>query len=294
MTAALGIIHGLDYLFSHWLIGSIFFNYLILPAGGIQALEIDKNRFQNLLVPTLLSSLSWMIFSAYGMTESWAPNEMWTAMSETQFGHLWCVRIVLLVVVFLGFKKNKNHRLAPLLLISFSIILPLFSITTGHAASQTDSIALRVALDLIHSLAVATWTGGLWSLIIWLQRRMLFSKISPDVSFRLVKRFSHFAVASTAVIGITGVAMGLLNGASWKDPLATDYGKLLSLKLALFLTTLGIASINQFIHLKKWNHGNESQFSLGVYRESRLELIIIVIIFGVAGFLARTALPGEM
>jgi putative copper export protein len=294
MTAALGIIRGLDYLFSHWLLGSVLFNYFILPAGGPSALEIDRNRFQYLLLPTFISSSAWMIFSAYAMTESWAPDEIWTAMSETKFGHIWCARVILIFTALLSFKKVKNFGAGPLLLVSFVFALPLFSVLTGHAAAQADRTLLRVLTDFIHSLAVGTWTGGLWALIFWLKRRTLFSDIKPEVSFRLVKRFSHFAIISTGLIGLTGIAMGLLAGISWKEPLATTYGQLMAAKLALFLAVLGIASVNQFTHLGKWAPKDEPKFVLGVLRESRLELVLIFIVFGIAGFLARTAFPIEM
>lgn len=294
MTAALGIIHGLDYLFSHWLVGSIVFNFFVLPAGGPSAKEIDQNRYQYLILPTFISSLSWMILSSYGMAESWMPSELWTAMTQTSFGHLWCIRIILLFILLVSLRKLQKHRLSSKLLIIFALVLPLFSVLSGHAGSQADNTTLRVSVDYIHSLAVAIWTGGLWSLMIWLKQRLALSSVKSVASFQVVKRFSHFAIISTLAIGISGLTMAYFAGVSLADPWATLYGKFIAMKLGLFTVVIGIASMNQFIHLKKWTPERERQFILGVYRESRRELVLIIVIFGIAGFLARTALPTEL
>lgn len=289
MNITLGLIHGLDFLLGYWLVGSIVFNFFILPGGGSTAAQIDRNRFQKLLLPTLITSTLWMLASAYNMTESWSPNDLWMAMSSTTFGHLWCLRIAILTLALTASYKLKNINKARYAFILLTFILPLISILTSHQASQADHTALRIFLGLLHAVAVGIWTGGLWTLIAWLSRRLSFGETDPLISYRLVKRFSIFAMCSTAIIGISGFILATLAGVSLSAPLSTTYGKFVIGKIILFCVVLGIASINQFIHLKRWKITAEKIFITDIHRESRRELVIIVIIFILAGFLTMTS-----
>ena len=293
MTGILGIVHGLDYLFGYLLVGSIVFNFLILPAGGSVAASIDNNRYRKLLLPTLISSILWMFASAYNMTESWALAEIWTAMSTTTLGHLWCARIALLFLALLISRKAKNNKISACIFIFLALILPVISVLASHAASQPNYKEIRMIMGLLHSLAVGVWTGGLWTLINWLRRRNMFLEIDNSISYRIVKRFSIFAIFSTTVIAITGIGMSALSGVSWLSPFATTYGKIVVGKILLFTVTLSVASINQFIHLARWKPSEEKKFISGIYQESWIELIIIMVIFCLAGFLTLTPLPLE-
>lgn len=290
----LEITYGLDFTFTLLLVGIVIFHKFILPVGGKDALQLVPNwtkKARILVGFTFLSTLARLLLTSADMTESWAPTEIWQAISQTSFGHIWSSRVGLILVLFISFRKLLSSRLGSAIAIIAVLSLPLFSSFSGHAVAQENTLLLRVGLDWLHSLAVGIWSGGLLSLFVWLSARLNVSSISPITSFTVVKRFSHFAMSSTGVIFITGLALAYLSGIQLFHPWSTDYGKLVLGKVFLFSSALAAASINQFIHLRKWDSKQELQFSIGVRREVRLEFIIVLMIFILAGFLTRTALP---
>ncbi len=294
MTALLGLIHGLDFLLTSFLIGVVVFHTLISKAGGPESASLSLNwprRVATLIFLTFLSSLTWMLFTANDMVESWQPNDLWVAMSQTRFGHTWCFRLVLLFLLFIGIRFVKKSRMRTLGFMCLTLLVPIFSSLSGHAGANEKQLFLHVAIDWGHSVAVGIWTGGLWALRAWLGNRIASNHFGIESGRLVVKRFSEFAMASTAVIMVTGIVMTYFAGVSFRHPWETNYGALVLGKLLLFCAALVAAAINQFLHLRKWDIENDRRATLSVRREVTLELVFIVIIFGVAGFLTRAALP---
>lgn len=119
----------------------------------------------------------------------------------------------------------------------------------GHgAATDGPGGSVHLAADLLHSLAAATWLGALPAFLILLWRPRT---VEADAS-----RFLHRALHGFAAIGsgavATLLATGLVNSwflvglekisALW----TSDYGRLLSVKLLLFLLMLGLAGANRY------------------------------------------------
>ncbi len=293
MAIAIGLFHGFDYIFLHFALGSLIFRLFILPAAGaIENVAFLYKQTRFLFLLTLITSTIYMLLAAQDMAESWAPADLWTVMGSTHFGHLWCLRIVFLIFLFLGFKKFSTGQFRNLLLILLTLTLPLISALSGHAASQEHGLWWKVLASWLHSVAVGVWTGGLLSLFFWLDTILRDDLPSTGASYKVVKRFSHFAMASTGIIVTTGLLMAYVLGVSFLHPWESLYGKLLIGKIILFSLTLAAASVNQFIHLKKWNSSNELAFIGGVKREVMLELILVLGVFFIVGFLTRSALPG--
>lgn len=296
MQNFLGFIHGADYLVNYFLIGAIFFHFLIVPAGGKEAEAIGKNGRKNivfLLGLGFISSFLWMILSVHDMTESWVFESLWAGMSETSFAHIWCLKLAASLFLFgsvrLFWELKYNHYI----ILFFAVISPFAYVLTSHAAVQEDYTAIRMVLDWGHSLGVGVWTGGLFSLFQWLtQRIQSVEKIDSKISFQVVARFSHFAMASTFVIAVSGLVMAWLNGVSLQKPWDSDYGILVLFKVLFFTLILVAAAVNQFLHLRSWNEKNETEFVRKIRRDVGFEIVLLFVVFILAGFLTRTALPG--
>ena len=296
MLYFLGFIHGADYLINHLLIGAIFFYFLILPAGGQVALKIGKNgqkQIVSFIGLSFLSSIVWMILSVHDMTESWQLENLWVGMSETSFAHFWCLKLALLLVLFTITVFFWNSIKNIYLMLVFALASPFAYVLTSHAAAQQDYTFFRMGLDWIHTVGVGIWSGGLLSLFHWLGQRVhTIEKVEPKMSFKVITRFSHFAMASTFIILLSGLVMAWLNGVSIIKPWESDYGILVLAKLIFFCVVLAAAAINQFLHLRNWNENEESGFVQKIRREVGIEIGFIVVIFILAGFLTRTSLPG--
>jgi copper transport protein len=291
---ALGILHGLDYVFTFSLSGITIFYYLILPAGKKPAQDIFSDwiqKFRWVALAAVTSSSLWMLLVANDMTESWTSSDIWTAISLTSFGHIWCIKIILMILVVIFTKQLHRNSMGRGLLITVIMTLPLFSTLTGHAFSQTDHRLLRMSMDWIHSLFVGIWSGGLFALFVLLSRRAKAMKSNSLLSYQVVKRFSHFAMGSTAMIFLTGIAMAYLSGVDPLHPFLTTYSQIISVKLIAFFLALAFAAINQLVHLRKGLTEGEFKFAKNICREVRIEITVLFIIFILAAFLSRTSLP---
>jgi putative copper export protein len=294
MTTLLSLIHGLDDIFTSCLIGSVVFYVCVASAGGDAAQSLMrsfKHKLSLLLLLTFVTSLFWMLFTAADMAESWTLADLWQAMSMTSFGHLWCLRIILLGVLVLVGPALLKTRLRSMLLLLILSGPPLISVLSGHAGSQTNNFGLRVVTDFAHALAIGVWAGGLWMLHSWLTARLDALAYNERASFLVITRFSHFSMVSTAVIVVTGLLTAYLNGVSFMNPWSSVYGQLVLGKIFFFSLAMLAAAFNQFLHLRNWKIENEIQTVRAIRREVKIEFALITIVFLIAGFLSRTSLP---
>ena len=118
----------------------------------------------------------------------------------------------------------------------------------GHAAA-TDGPrgALHLASDATHALSAAVWIGALggFALLLWNSPRTAEGR---DALCEALQRFSGIGPSVVAVLALTGAINGwILVGFSHADDLLeTPYGRLLALKLLLFLAMLALAAVNRF------------------------------------------------
>jgi putative copper resistance protein D len=84
------------------------------------------------------------------------------------------------------------------------------------------------------------WVGGLAPLA-WILRH---SEIS--LAREAVRNFSHMGYLAVALLAITGAINTLFLVASPGAMLGTPYGRLLALKILIFLAMVGVAATNHF------------------------------------------------
>ncbi|MBG0811821.1 c-type cytochrome [Methylosinus sp. H3A] len=108
---------------------------------------------------------------------------------------------------------------------------------TGHAVD--DSLPIYTQLSFpFHTLAGLTWIGGLLGLVYW----MLTGRGKPpEVAWRLAERWSLVAKGAMLVVLLSGLVLAWETVGSFPFLLATPYGRLLSLKLALLCAALLLA-----------------------------------------------------
>lgn len=108
---------------------------------------------------------------------------------------------------------------------------------TGHAVD--DSLPLYTQLSFpVHTVAGLTWLGGLLGLVWWM---FTARGKPPEVARRLSERWSRVAKIAMLVVLASGLVLAWENVASFPNLLATPYGRLLTLKLALLCAALLLA-----------------------------------------------------
>ena len=107
---------------------------------------------------------------------------------------------------------------------------------------------LHLVSDVLHLLAAGAWLGGLPAFAFLLLRTLRSAGRGRDAQMvRVVDRFSLLGVVSVGIL----LASGLVN--SWnllsgpRDLIASDYGRLVALKIALFGAMVAIAAVNRVL-----------------------------------------------
>jgi copper resistance protein D len=172
-------------------------------------------------------------------------NTCLTVLLQTHFGHLWACRLVgCLIVGILLFRGSSELIIAVL---SLAILASLAA--AGHAGAMvTDAGLLPIAGDIGHLIAAALWPGGLVPLLVLLvSEYRTADQTTRRLVAEVVRRFSSL---SLVVVGLL-VGTGLLNTyfivGSFGALFATDYGRWLLLKIAVFVLMLGLGALNLLI-----------------------------------------------
>ncbi|MFF3643010.1 copper resistance CopC/CopD family protein [Streptomyces sp. NPDC002564] len=106
-----------------------------------------------------------------------------------------------------------------------------------HASTGIQA-GIAMPVDVLHLLAVATWLGGLASLLVALFR-------TSAVEARAVRRFSTAAFTSVVVLAATGTYQAWRQVGSWSALTGTTYGQLLLVKIGLVAVLVGVASLSR-------------------------------------------------
>jgi copper resistance protein D len=167
----------------------------------------------------------------------------WPVLADTRFGLVWCIRLVLAMFLALLVPWTTTRWLQITTAAAF-LALPAL---VGHAGA-TPSLAgdLHLVSDVLHLLAAGAWLGGLPAFAFLLLRTLRSAGRGRDAQMvRVVDRFSLLGVFSVGILLASGLvnSWNLLNGP--RDLFASDYGRLVALKIALFGAMVAIAAVNR-------------------------------------------------
>jgi putative copper export protein/mono/diheme cytochrome c family protein len=223
-----------------------------LVGGAAFRVQLLRIAWGDLAV-ALISGAAWLVLLAAQISER-APAEifssgiLWTVLLHTTFGHDWLARLVLasLLAAALCWISPKHAGLsrwaiAALLATAFAAAL----VQSGHAAATAGWLGtFHRAADGLHLIAASAWLGGLLPLALLLAaaRRQ---EISPAVARDSTLRFSTLGVIGVGTLLVTGIVNGWILAGSVPALIGTDYGRLLLVKVALFIAMVAIAAVNR-------------------------------------------------
>ena len=183
-----------------------------------------------------------------------------TVLFKTHFGHVWLLRTVALLVLWLGWRTRPRFGspgITTAMLAAACLIAASRSLS-GHAADWGD-ITLHELMDWLHLLAVSIWGGSLIGLT--LTGFSIFLTGSDErrrLAFTMARRWSTLAGAMLAVVALTGIYNAWLEmqrlAAFWE----TAYGRVLLLKLSLVLVIVVLGAMNRYLGipaLEAWASG---------------------------------------
>jgi len=220
--------------------GTIWFALLLPPVAA--ALE-RRLRLLTLtaLGVAIVSGAAWLLLLAadiLGTSLAEALRGLWPVVTDTRFGQVSLVRLAFAVALALLVLRRRADPVQGLLALGL-IALPAL---TGHAGAKPGAAGYgTVAADMLHLTAAGAWLGGLPAFAL-----LLASEAKGKDVAQVTRRYGRVALCAVAALALSGLvnAWSLLSGP--RDLIDTDYGRLLSLKLALFATMLAVAAVNRF------------------------------------------------
>jgi putative copper resistance protein D len=202
------------------------------------------------------SGAAWLVLTAAAMSDLSAAQVfgdgvLWTVLSQTVFGRDWLIRLVLacaLAATLPSLLTPQNHK-TRWIETAAAVLAAAFAGTlawSGHAAGGLGGEAiLHPAADVLHLIAAAAWVGALVPLIVLFAAAADADDASLAIARTATARFSILGIVSVGTLLATGIVNTYYLAGSVPTLLHTDYGRLLLIKIALFLAMVAIAAVNR-------------------------------------------------
>ena len=181
---------------------------------------------------------------------------LWTDVWHTRFGHVYLARVALLVLalplIWLLLPRRGpvvEHPLPGWWPYAAGVLGLALCTTPGLAghASQGPLVGIAMPADTLHIAGVGIWLGGLVVLFV-----ALMPSANEATLRDVVPRYSRYALVAMGVIVATGVFQAFRQVDRLGALLDTDYGRLLLIKIAVFLVLMVFAAMSRDIVNRRW------------------------------------------
>jgi putative copper export protein len=167
----------------------------------------------------------------------------------TRSGRIWMLRsacALLLVAISWYLPSSPRAGSAPWWAAAAATggILAAFSLG-GHAPEVSGQAGVAPLLDWVHLVAAVAWIGGLGSLVLT-GRVARTTGVAHPVQLALVSRFSGLALACVGYLAVSGLYAYTLQVRGFAPLTATTYGRVLLVKIGLFLVLILLGGVNRF------------------------------------------------
>lgn len=255
LEPAVVILRLMQYAGAMVLMGSaLFFAYALPRSGAGSAAEAPWARpllagaGGLLAAAALLGIAAQASVLAGSMSEGLKPETLSAVVTGMNLGKAAVVRAaaaVLAAVLLLILKPGRTSWIAAAAL--GAVAAASFAWMGHGAATEGPGGSVHLVSDVLHSWAAAVWIGALVAFLLLLRARTP----SPEATVALHRALHGFSGVGTLLVAIL-VATGAVNG--WflvglerlEGLWTTPYGRLLSLKLLLFVVMLALAAANRF------------------------------------------------
>ena len=119
------------------------------------------------LVATVVSGGAWLLLLAASLGGTLSTGVAWTLLSETRFGQVWTVRLILAVLIAAEAalpppRSEHAERVRGLAMTVCAMGLLGSVALIGHAGATPGIVGdLHLASDVVHLVAAGAWLGGL-------------------------------------------------------------------------------------------------------------------------------------
>ena len=252
-----------------------------------ELLRVLHRAMTSCALTALLTALAMVPCVAAEMAGSTAvgldPQTWRLVLTDTTFGRTWCWHIgfaMVLLVLCLQPPRRVTDGAATL-----AALLLLASLGwVGHAAVDHAGGIGHVINQMTHLTAAGLWLGGLAPLGLLLRRATAADGMAyGELARAVLPHFSRVGYAAVAMVALTGAVNSILLVGSVAALAETGYGRLLALKILLFLTMVALALINRCQLVPRLRDAAAVPVALGaLYRsvvgEQALGLAIVAVV----------------
>jgi len=235
------------------------------------------------LVVAAGSGFLWLWVAVAGMSGSGLKDSLnlplfKIVLEQTPPGQVWVARCgigVLLGVTLCFTRRRWAWFVAALLAAAFTGSISWL----GHAgASEDGRRSVMLAADVAHLMAVSAWPAGLLPFALLLRRQMKAGAL--NAAYVAARRFSAMSLAAVGVIVASGLVNAFFLVGSFHALVATDYGRLLIVKLSLFGTAAALGAWNLLVHEPRLETAPEALGAMArkVWIEVALGTLIVVVV----------------
>jgi putative copper export protein/mono/diheme cytochrome c family protein len=245
--------------------GAIVFRFLIADPILRAADGEELRALRRLLAWTVwlgllvgvASGAAWLVLLA-GRISGLAPAETlsqgvaWIVLTRTRFGENWQVRsIVAVLLVASMFALNRGAASSVRWRGAVPIVLAACLVGAlawaGHGAATPDAIGdVQLIGDVLHLVAAGIWIGGLLPLTaVLLIARRAGDVRSIAIAAEATRRFSTLGVVTVLTLLMSGIVNTYVLAGSVPALVGTPYGRMLLIKISLFIAMVLIAVFNR-------------------------------------------------
>ena len=177
--------------------------------------------------------------------------------ASTNFGQMWTVRMSLSAALFglalvTYLKQRKSDKLVSKGLVAalFGLGISVLTTTTLISHGAASGIFLALVFDFVHNVVASLWIGGVIYLafvVAPILKSMIDDRLSISILTVVIPRFSTVVVGLLGVVAMTGPSLLYELEKSISITLASIYGEILIIKLALAGAMIGFGAYHQVI-----------------------------------------------
>jgi len=231
--------------------------------SGLQHMEALREQFPLLAVWSGLAAIAsgivwfWIVLTRLTGTSLWEMpgiDSIDVAITRTQFGKLWSWRLALMLLFtianLLASRKCRNvlwrSRAWQCVGAIIATTLVASLAWAGHAGATLGAERpIHLTADAAHLIAAGLWPGGLLPLTLLLVQACRSSEPSLLLAAgAITRRFSALSLLVVAALAATGLTNSYFLVGSLRALVASEYGRLLMLKLLLFFTMIDLGACN--------------------------------------------------
>jgi putative copper resistance protein D len=203
------------------------------------------------LALALASGAAWLLLVAAQMSGepvgALGGGVVVTVLSQTRFGQVWMLRLILAVALALLLVAPRGWRGPAWRWAALALAAGMLGSLAwaGHGASTPGAPGdLHLAADIMHLLAAGAWVGALVPLAMLLGESGRQGAAGAAAARQAVNRFSLLAAISVAALLAGGLVNVWFLAGSVPALIGTEYGRLVLAKVALFVTMVTFGAVN--------------------------------------------------